>query len=106
MPEQRSSRPIDLDKALLDPASVFAAPEAVLGHAGLTTGQKIEILRRWEYDAAESDVATEEGMPGNDTGILSRILLALEALGGGVDTEHTGPTKQDGLPRSSVKPKA
>jgi len=96
---------VDMDKALLDPGAVFATPEDVLGHAGLTPEQKIEILRRWAYDAAEVAVAVEEGMPGEDNGLLRRILLALEQLGGGIDAGHTGPTKQDGLPGSSAKPK-
>ena len=103
MAEERTS--LDLEQALLDPGSVFAGPEEVLRHATLAPEQKIEILRRWEYDAAEADVATEEGMPGGDDDLLRRILLALEALGAAIDVEETGPTKQHGLPRSAVKPK-
>ncbi len=44
---------VDLDKALLDPASVFKTPEGVLNSHELSREQKIEILRRWEYDARE-----------------------------------------------------
>lgn len=95
----------DLERALLDPGAVFARPESVLRRAGLAPDQKIEILRRWAYDAAEADVATEEGMPGNDNDLLRRILLALEELTGGFDAAQTGPTKQAGLPRSATEPK-
>lgn len=93
---------IDLDKALLDPASMFDAPETVETHAGLSLAQRIEILRRWEYDAAEGAVATEEGMPGNDGGVLHRVLCCLDRLTGGFDTERSAPTKQRGLPRAAV----
>jgi hypothetical protein len=41
---------IDLDKAKLDPASVFGTPGAVVGAAGLTPDDKRSILIRWEAD--------------------------------------------------------
>jgi hypothetical protein len=85
------------EKAKLDPQEVFDTPEAVLEVADLTSEQKIEILLRWEYNAAEEAVATEEGMPGNDKDMLRRVLLALGKLGARVDVEHPGPTKQHGL---------
>jgi len=63
--------------------------------------QKVEILRRWEYDAAEVAVAVEEGMPDrDDEDLLRRILLALDRLTGGLDVERSGPSKQHGLPGS------
>lgn len=87
---------IDLDKALLNPSGVFAAPEDVLSAEGLTRGQKIDILRRWEYDARELEVATEENMPGPKASCLESIIKALNELGydHGLDTEP--PTKQGG----------
>lgn len=95
--------PIDLDKALLDPASVFETPEAVEGCAQLSSEQRIEILRRWEYDASEGAVATEEGMPDGENDLLRRVLLALDRLAGDVDVAKTGPTKQEGLTRDAVR---
>ncbi len=53
------SMSVDLKQALLDPESIFAGPEEVCDNAELTTAQKIEILRRWEYDAHELEVAEE-----------------------------------------------
>jgi len=97
--------PEDMQQASLDPGSVFATPEALLLHEGLSTPQKIEILRRWAYDASETSVATEEGMPDGENDLLQRILLALEQLSAEVDLEQVGPTKQHGIPRSAVKPK-
>ena len=87
---------MNLEQALQDPASVFATPEEVAAHPALTREEKIEILRLWEYDAAESEVATEEGMPppvGNGE-LLRRILLALDQLIGEVDVGDSAPTKQ------------
>jgi hypothetical protein len=103
MAEDRSPPAIDIEEAVLDPSSVFGTPEDVLTHVSLTPDQKVEILRRWEYDAAEVSVAVEEGMPGDDASLLRRILLALDELTGGIDTERTGPSKQHGLDRSAVK---
>ena len=88
------------------PASVFATPEEVLEHAELTSAQKIEILRRWQYDAVEIDVAVDEGMPGDDDPLLRRIMLALGTLTGPIDLEHLGPNKQHGLPRTVPGPEA
>jgi hypothetical protein len=95
--------PEAIDKAMLEPASVFASPEDVLGHDELTKQQKIDILWRWQYDAAEQSVALEEGMPGEDNDLLRRIMLALGTLGAPLDIEHTGPTKQHGLPRPAER---
>lgn len=91
-------------RALLDPSSVFDRPEDVLVYPALSREQKIEILRRWAYDASEGCVATEEGMPDGNGDFLRRVVVALDSLAE-VDMEHPGPTKQRGIPRSSVKPK-
>jgi hypothetical protein len=72
--------PSEIEMAMQKPSTVFAAPEDVLGHHELTRQQKVEILWRWEYDAAEQSVAVEEGMPGEDSDLLGRIMLALSTL--------------------------
>ncbi len=105
MTDSKKPTAIDMDRALLNPGSVFATPEDLLHHDGLSKEQKIEILRRWEYDASENCVAVEEGMPGGEGDLLRRILLALGRLTGGVDVEQVGPTKQHGIPRSAIKPR-
>jgi len=88
---------LDLDKALLDPGSIFPSPEEVRDHPGLTRGQKIEILRRWAYDASELAVAEEEGMLGGEPSQLARVLSVLNVLSDGFDVEHSPPTKQKGV---------
>ena len=91
------SSEIDLGQAMLDPGSVFASPEALRDQRGLTREQKIEILRRWAYDASELAVAEEEGMIGGEPSVLARVLSVLNELTGGYDVEHSPPTKQEGV---------
>jgi len=87
---------IDVEKALLDPGLVFKTPGEVLANNELTRAQKIEILRRWEYDVRELQVADEEGMEGPEPVTLDAVLDALRTLGAPEDTEHSAPTKQGG----------
>jgi len=87
---------LDLERARLDPASIFASPAALVEDERLTREQKVEILRRWQYDASELAVAEEEGMGGGESSILPDIFKALDAVTGGYDVEHTPPTKHGG----------
>ena len=87
----------DLEKALTDPAGIFPAPQAVLDQEGLTDEQKIEILRRWEYDAREVMVMEEETFPAAEPSpTLDQVLDALRRLGAGSDDPRPSPTKQGG----------
>ena len=87
---------IDVEKALLDPGLVFKTPGEVLANNELARAQKIEILRRWEYDVRELQVADEEGMEGPEPVTLDAVLDALRTLGAPEDTENSAPTKQGG----------
>jgi hypothetical protein len=87
----------ELDMALLDPASSFSRPKDVLSRRDLRLRDKIEILCRWAYDAAELAVAEEEGMSGGEASNLSAVIMALHRVTGGFDAEHTAPTKHAGL---------
>ncbi|MFX0542798.1 hypothetical protein ACEWPM_013820 [Roseovarius sp. S4756] len=91
------------EQALLDPADIYDAPADVLADDTFSTAEKIEILRRWEYDAAEIGVADEEGMPNPTGAMVHDILVALGSLGADLDLGHTPPTKQGGLDRRSIK---
>ncbi len=83
---------------MLDPTAVFRGPEDVLQRDELTREQKIEILRRWEYDELELQFAEEENMGSEQTSdILDRVLQALRALNAGPDSEHSPPTKHGGV---------
>jgi hypothetical protein len=89
---------IDVKKALDNPAAVFERPQDVVGADDLSREQKIEVLRRWEYDAREMQVADEEGMAPADPQpvVLDDILKALRSLGAQADIERSAPTKQGG----------
>ncbi len=66
---------------MLDPALVFRGPEDLLKRDELTREQKIEILRRWKFDAVQLQVAEEENMRSEQpSDILDRVLQALHAL--------------------------
>ncbi len=66
---------------MLDPALVFSGPEDLLKRDELTREQKIEILRRWKFDAVQLQVAEEENMRSEQpSDILDRVLQALHAL--------------------------
>jgi hypothetical protein len=86
----------DFEKALLDPGGVFKTPEDVVRKSDLSRDQKIQILRRWEYDARELQVAEEESMSGPQTTSLDAVLAALRSLGAAADIDRAAPTKQGG----------
>jgi len=74
----------------------YATPEEILQDPKLSDRQKVERLRRWEYDQREIAVALEEGMSGPEPELLSRIVRALETLDAGRGADHGPPTKQGG----------
>ncbi len=61
---------MNIEQAMLDPTNAFASPEDVFNEQSLTRDQKVKILRRWEYDARELEVADEENMSGGPPDIL------------------------------------
>ena len=85
---------INVKKAMLNPESVFKDPQEVVVSEEMTSEQKINILRRWEYDVHQMEVAEEEaGMKMNRPEMFDLIVEALHTLGSSRDTEHTPPTK-------------
>ena len=87
-----------LAEARLDPALVYARPADIVDDDNLANEDKIELLRRWEYDALENQVADEEGFPARTSGnLLDEVVAALHTLGAAPDIEHSPPTKQRGV---------
>jgi len=70
----------DLDRALLNPASVFEAPQDVVRHPLLSLGCKREILWRWAWDEYLLDLALADGMPEGEPSRLSEVRAALRIL--------------------------
>jgi hypothetical protein len=70
-----------MKQAMLDPESVFECPEDILEEQSLSKPQKIELLKRWKYEAWEvCDASTEGMLDTNESDLLRRITLALESL--------------------------
>ncbi len=79
---------INPDKARQDPETVFDRPADIEKHVGLTRGQKLATLRRWEADVTQRLEATVEGMPSNgtnsdDAALLKEIRVVIEAINAG-----------------------
>lgn len=70
----------DLDRALVNPASVFASPQDVVRHPLLTLDCKREILCRWAWDEYLLDLALADGMPEGEPSRLPEVKAALRIL--------------------------
>lgn len=57
---------------------VFLEPYQVVCANGYSTESKLQILKRWEFDALALQVADDEGFPARETG--SQLDAVLEAL--------------------------
>jgi hypothetical protein len=77
----QKTKPIDIGKALMDPASVFSQPREIVGNAVVPRDVKLRLLRQWERDARGLAVAEEEGMSGGEESMLGRVRHAIQALG-------------------------
>jgi hypothetical protein len=77
---QDFDRSSDLERARLDPGSVFTSPEQLAATTTLTRAEKIDLLRRWAYDAGELAVAEDEGMEGGEATLEARVLAVLDQL--------------------------
>jgi hypothetical protein len=87
---------IEFEKALLDPGLAFKTPDEILKRNDLSRDQKVKLLRQWEYDVREMQVAEDENMTGPQPVAIGAIRDALRALGISPETESTAPTKQGG----------
>ena len=75
-------RQSELKQAFIDPPSVFDTPRDVPDCADLDKKQIIEVLRRWEYDAQELEVAEDEaGMINYAPDMLTQVIDVLHVLG-------------------------
>jgi hypothetical protein len=70
----------DLDRACVNPASVFASPHDIVRHPLLTIDCKCEILVRWAWDEYLVDLADAEGMPEGEPSRLDEVMAALQLV--------------------------
>ncbi|HJE25940.1 MAG TPA: ETC complex I subunit [Methylorubrum populi] len=76
-------RPDDLpdwERALANPAAVFATPWEIVDHPRLETECKRELLRRWGWDEYLKEVAAAEGMAEGESSRLDEVKAALLSL--------------------------
>lgn len=86
----------EADQALITPGSIFDSPMEVVGAAGLSKTEKIEILKRWELDARALQRATDESMSGGEPPPLDAVNQALALL-------DPGNTTPDGFGNAPTK---
>ena len=63
---------INMHNATTDPEAVFGSPAEVVGHVGLTRGQKIATLERWGFSVRARIDALSEGMLNHPNGAYTR----------------------------------
>ena len=76
------------EKARQDPEAVFKRPADIEKEVGLTRGQKLATLKRWEADVTRRLESTDEGMPSNnenskDAALLKEIKVVIDAINTG-----------------------
>jgi hypothetical protein len=88
---------INTEKARLEPDTVFASPLDIVAETGLTRGQKIAALKRWDLTLQDRLRATGEGMapPEGQTAVeaatIQTISKALTFLERPDDVSATDP---------------
>lgn len=70
----------DLDRALVNPASVFAAPSEVVHDTSLSMADKREILRRWAWDEWLLEVYADESPAADKPSRYDEVQSALLML--------------------------
>lgn len=85
------------ENALIDPAMMFSNPQDILKVEAFSTAQKLAILKRWEQDARELEVAEEEGMTDSDDSLLSEIIRTIDKLDPDFHQSPAAPNKQGNI---------
>ncbi|HZP19753.1 MAG TPA: hypothetical protein VFB16_06035 [Bauldia sp.] len=70
----------DYDRALLSPTSVFERPMDVVATDSMTAKQKLDVLKRWESEARQLEIAVAENMGGGEASKLSDVRAAIDLL--------------------------
>lgn len=70
----------EYDQALLTPESVFTDPMDVVETDSLTPEQKMTVLKRWEANAKDLEVASSESMTGGARSRLADVGAAIVEL--------------------------
>ncbi len=65
---------LNTDQARFNPETQFRTPRELAAAVGLTRGQKLAGLRRWEQKIADQLRASDEGMPAPDSTADAELL--------------------------------
>jgi hypothetical protein len=87
---------LDISKALLDPASIFAEPADILRNGDLAPRIKLRLLEQWEREARALHVADDEGMTGGEESMLARVRRAITELGAAEIADQSGTGTKHG----------
>jgi tRNA A22 N-methylase len=77
---------MDLERAMKNPASVFATPEALSVSSELAAEQKRAVLLQWKDQLQQLQAAEEEGMQSSEAGagdtgdLLRRVTSVLSHM--------------------------
>ena len=77
---------MDIDRAMSNPASVFATPEALSESSELTAAQKRAVLLQWRDQLQQLQAADDEGMRRNEAAasttddLLGRVTSVLSQI--------------------------
>lgn len=77
---------MDIDKAMKNPASVFATPEGLSESSELTVEQKRAVLLQWKDQLQQLQAADDEGMYRNEAAagptddLLGRVMNILSRI--------------------------
>jgi len=90
-----------LSKMLGDVSRAFDRPRDILDRRDLSAEDKIKLLKEWELDLRQLQVASEENMAadasvGATAELLQECRLALASLGAAEADGGGAPTKQGG----------
>ncbi len=89
------------ESALADVSKVYDHPMRIVDDRDLAASRKIELLKQWEYDLRQLQVASEESMtgdgrPGQTAELLRTVHRALAILGADASGDKSAPTKTGG----------
>ncbi len=70
----------DYDRALIAPEQVFGTPMDIVGTDSMTSEQKLRVLKHWEANARDLQVASEENMTGGKPSRLGEVRSAILKL--------------------------
>jgi len=70
----------DYERALIAPEPVFKSPMDIVTTESMTSEQKLKILKFWEANARDLQVATAESMTGPGRSQLGEVRTAIDML--------------------------